>query len=113
MRSLVTEWLRGDQRRNRYLEVDTGRIRSTLQNSIVLRDDQFDIIVANIEAKAERKGHGTAFMLELLDITQSLHPPRGVQLEQVITPASRGLANRLCTTHNWRWSRDGYSVFSK
>lgn len=113
MRSLVTNWLRGDQNRSRYLQMDTGRIRSTLQNSIVRRDGQFDIIVSNIEAKVERRGHGTDFMLALLDIAKSLQPPRGVQLEQVITLASRGLANRLCTTHNWRWSTDGLSVFSQ
>ena len=113
MRSLVTSWLRGDPNRNRYLQMDTGRIRSTLQNSIVRRDGQFDIIVSNIEAKVERRGHGTDFMLALLDIAKSLQPPRGVQLEQVITLASRGLASRLCTTHNWRWSKDGLSVFSQ
>jgi len=36
-----------------------------------------------------------------------------VQLQQVITDASRGLASRLCTSHNWHWSEDGMSAVSK
>lgn len=110
VRSLVTNWMADGPR---YLQLDTGTVRATLLDSFVQRDGQFDIIVSNITATIERNGHGTAFMLELLDIARSLQPPRGVQLQQVITPASRGLASRLCSSHNWRWSEDEMSAFSQ
>ncbi len=110
---LVTDWIGREGRCHcRYRQFDVGMVSSTLQRSIVPRDGALDIIVSNIRACVERAGHGTAFMLALLEVARSLRPPRGVQLQQLITDASRGLATRLCATYNWRWSTDRMSVYS-
>jgi hypothetical protein len=110
---LVTDWIgRGGPGRCRYLHIETGVVRSTLLRSIVPRDGTLDIIVSNIDACVERAGHGTAFMLTLHEVARTLSPPRGVELQQLITPASRGLAARLCATHGWSFSSDRMSVYS-
>ena len=110
---LVTDWIgRGGPGHCRYLHIETGVVRSTLLRSIVPRDGTLDIIVSNIEAYVERAGHGTAFMLALHEVARTLTPPRGVELQQLITPASHALAGRLCESHNWSWSPDGASVYS-
>jgi hypothetical protein len=110
---LVTDWVgRAGPGHCRYLQLETGVIRSTLHRSIVPRDGKLDIIVSTVEACVERAGHGTAFMLALHEVARTLSPPRGVELQQLITPASRGLAARLCATHGWSWSSDRMSVYS-
>jgi len=110
---LVTDWIgRGGPGHCRYLHIETGVVRSTLLRSIVPRDGTLDIIVSNIDACVERAGHGTAFMLTLHEVARTLSPPRGVELQQIITPASRGLAARLCATHGWSFSSDRMSVYS-
>ena len=110
---LITDWIgRGGPGHFRYLHIETGVVRSTLLRSIVPRDGTLDIIVSNIEACVERAGHGTAFMLALHEVARTLTPPRGVELQQLITPASHALAGRLCESHNWSWSPDGASVYS-
>ena len=111
LRLLVTDWV-GGPGHCRYLQLETGVIRSTLHRSIVPRDGKLDIIVSNIEACVERAGHGTAFVLALHEVARTLSPPRGVELQQLITPASRGLAARLCATHGWSLSSDRMSVYS-
>jgi hypothetical protein len=113
MRSSVTNWLNMcTNYRIRYLDVETVHVRAKLHKSILLRNAKFDIIVQTIDALPEQKGHATAFMLDLLAIAASLNPPRGVQLQQVITVGSKRLANKLCTMYNWHWSDDRSSVFS-
>ncbi len=49
-------------------------------------------------------------MLAMAEAARTLSPPRGVELQQLITPGfTRAM---LWDTHNWRWSDGRMSVYS-
>lgn len=118
--NFVFEWTRNVPIQP-YKEIHTPYINASLQWSRVPRyatangwdteNKHTDIIVQQITATPQRKGHGTKFLLDLADIAKDYK--RGVQLQQTITTASMELSRKLQEKHGWYTSPfDKFSVFS-
>lgn len=78
----------------------------------VVRSEVYDIIVQQITSRIQQCGHGTDAVLVLAAIAAQLDPPRGVQLQQTITPAGEALGRRLEREHGFSADSDGLNYFS-
>ena len=78
----------------------------------VQRHDINDIIVQQITSRTPRCGHGTDAIIVLGAIAAGLDPPRGVQLQQTITPAGKALGRRLVRERGFTADSDELNYFS-
>lgn len=78
----------------------------------VQRHDIYDIIVQQITSRTPRCGHGTDAIMVLAAIAAQLDPPRGVQLQQTITPAGKALGRRLVRERGFTADSDELNYFS-
>jgi hypothetical protein len=78
----------------------------------IQRTDVLDIIVQQIYSRTHRRGHATEAIKTLAEIAAQLDPPRGVQLQQTITPAGKALGRRLARDHGYASDTDGLNFYS-
>ena len=79
----------------------------------VERTEIYDIIVQQITSRTQQCGHATDAILVLAAVAAQLDPPRGVQLQQTITPAGKRLGRRLVRDHGFTSDSDGLNYFSR